>query len=748
MTGTIRYASLNAHRGYEQSRRDDLEAIGYMLIFFLTGNLPWQGLKIEGKSAKFKAIMNLKASTPIDVLCRNCPIEFVHYLNYVKRLEFAQEPDYFYLKRTFSTLFLKQRFTNDFMFDWVSQNEREQFNERARRKKLEIQQQKQLQLEDIIQLQIKQQNQELADKQRKKMEQQQQMLIQQQEQMLQQQQRLKDEQSEILKNIKEKQKQSEQSNSEDEQDENEQNQDDQDEENEKDADRDWNMINKKLTELNEQQNEGEKLPIATATFPLQQRNKQNSSQQMQMQLQLVPRYQIVSITPFKSPYNDDKEINKQQDQKIQGQTTQQLGIGNITDTSDKANDSFHKKSQNSAKHPFFDSPSNSTSNSPTPSPSTSQQGTNAAFTSSPPPEQSPQNSSNNNYNNNNYNNNQYDQQGMSGEVYASQNSSTVLSSDPPSTSIPNSGPINTSRTRIGSNQSQQHSQSQTQIAPQQQAMTSRQKSSNKHSKSPLHHHKQQNLTSQTLITSQQSQSIQFITKAKKPLSLSQPNIVQLQHPSASQPQTSPISNSQQVFQPSSHNQLMIAHDQSPLPVVLSRHVHSMHSNMNNQLQYPIQSMGTSSGQVAQLAGASAWAGITRITSPNYLIKGNSNSSPIKQSQPEKQKQQRSAGVLQAQPRSSGSKAVTDINGGTYVILSRNSNFINFNNLETNTAQIGRMNNTSQFAQQQGSNILGSAARQVAKETSEQQSTQRKNSQQNQLSPQLNSVPLNQQNAKK
>jgi serine/threonine protein kinase len=73
MTGTARYVSINSHLGIEQSRRDDLESIGYVLIYFLRGNLPWEKLEAQSKLEKFRKIMETKINTPIDELCRGYP---------------------------------------------------------------------------------------------------------------------------------------------------------------------------------------------------------------------------------------------------------------------------------------------------------------------------------------------------------------------------------------------------------------------------------------------------------------------------------------------------------------------------------------------------------------------------------------------------------------------------------------------------------------------------------------------------
>lgn len=73
LTGTARYASINAHLGIEQSRRDDLEAIGYVLVYFLKGKLPWQGVRANNKAEKYHKIMEKKMSTPIEYLCLGLP---------------------------------------------------------------------------------------------------------------------------------------------------------------------------------------------------------------------------------------------------------------------------------------------------------------------------------------------------------------------------------------------------------------------------------------------------------------------------------------------------------------------------------------------------------------------------------------------------------------------------------------------------------------------------------------------------
>ena len=92
--GTLRYASLNSHKGIRQSRRDDLESMIYILIYFLKGKLPWQDVKAKQKEERHKLISEIKSKVTIESLCENLPSEFAELLTYVKNLEFDEKPLY------------------------------------------------------------------------------------------------------------------------------------------------------------------------------------------------------------------------------------------------------------------------------------------------------------------------------------------------------------------------------------------------------------------------------------------------------------------------------------------------------------------------------------------------------------------------------------------------------------------------------------------------------------------------------
>ncbi|KAH0469579.1 hypothetical protein IEQ34_001137 [Dendrobium chrysotoxum] len=128
LTGTARYASVNTHLGVEQSRRDDLESLGYVLMYFLRGSsisniifpsLPWQGLKAGTKKQKYDKISEKKMLTPVEVLCKSHPPEFLSYFHYCRSLRFEDKPDYSYLKRLFRDLFIREGYQFDYVFDWT-----------------------------------------------------------------------------------------------------------------------------------------------------------------------------------------------------------------------------------------------------------------------------------------------------------------------------------------------------------------------------------------------------------------------------------------------------------------------------------------------------------------------------------------------------------------------------------------------------------------------------------------------------
>lgn len=108
-----------ANTAIEQSRRDDMESLGYVMLYFCRGSLPWQGLKAATKKQKYDRIMEKKMTTPTEVLCRGFPNEFAIYLNYTRSLRFDDKPDYSYLRKIFRDLFVREGFQYDYVFDWT-----------------------------------------------------------------------------------------------------------------------------------------------------------------------------------------------------------------------------------------------------------------------------------------------------------------------------------------------------------------------------------------------------------------------------------------------------------------------------------------------------------------------------------------------------------------------------------------------------------------------------------------------------
>ena len=120
LTGTARYASINALQGYEQSRRDDLESAGYVLMYFLRGNLPWQNMKVKTKEEKYKSILNKKKEISSKELGKNFPIEFAEILDYFKKLSYTEEPDYEMCTKKLLSVLEKEKLKFDYVYDWTT----------------------------------------------------------------------------------------------------------------------------------------------------------------------------------------------------------------------------------------------------------------------------------------------------------------------------------------------------------------------------------------------------------------------------------------------------------------------------------------------------------------------------------------------------------------------------------------------------------------------------------------------------
>ena len=125
-TGTLRYSSANAQKGLQQSRRDDLESLGYVILYFFRGKLPWEDFypNLTEKEIYLKTF-KMKAFMPLDKLCKNCPQDFKEYFIYVKKLKFQEDPDYEYLRNIFKKILKKEGVLDDYKnldFSWVKNN--------------------------------------------------------------------------------------------------------------------------------------------------------------------------------------------------------------------------------------------------------------------------------------------------------------------------------------------------------------------------------------------------------------------------------------------------------------------------------------------------------------------------------------------------------------------------------------------------------------------------------------------------
>jgi serine/threonine protein kinase len=111
--GTARYASIAAHRSQEQGRKDDLEAIGYLLVYMYKGKLPWQSIKHKDKKEKYRLIGEKKTEITEEELCAGMPKEFCVFMKYVRTLDFNEKPHYSALRKMFERLYESRNYKAD-----------------------------------------------------------------------------------------------------------------------------------------------------------------------------------------------------------------------------------------------------------------------------------------------------------------------------------------------------------------------------------------------------------------------------------------------------------------------------------------------------------------------------------------------------------------------------------------------------------------------------------------------------------
>lgn len=115
--GTAKYASIAAHERHEQSRKDDLESLVYILVYLYKGKLPWSDLKIKDKKKRYKKIYKEKLKNTPEELCDKMPREYTVFLNYIKEMSFDEDPPYSSFIKMFTKLYNKNNFEND-LYDW------------------------------------------------------------------------------------------------------------------------------------------------------------------------------------------------------------------------------------------------------------------------------------------------------------------------------------------------------------------------------------------------------------------------------------------------------------------------------------------------------------------------------------------------------------------------------------------------------------------------------------------------------
>ena len=155
LVGTVRYISINTHQGYEQGRRDDLESLFYIIIYFIKGELPWQNIKGKTKAEKYSKILEIKKKvTENGELVEGLPIEMGKICEYILELNFAEKPNYLMIKNALEMILAKFNLSNDLQFDWYNleflnylyllQNSKNKENEKKENKKVHFEEKEQM----------------------------------------------------------------------------------------------------------------------------------------------------------------------------------------------------------------------------------------------------------------------------------------------------------------------------------------------------------------------------------------------------------------------------------------------------------------------------------------------------------------------------------------------------------------------------------------------------------------------------
>ena len=120
--GTTIFLSLNVLKGIEQTRKDELESLGLVIIYLYKGYLPWSNYKFKDIFQALEKIKAIKENLSMKQLCHGLPIEMFEYMNYIKNMNFEDTPDYRYLQSLFLNILKKIGEKNDLFFSWVDKS--------------------------------------------------------------------------------------------------------------------------------------------------------------------------------------------------------------------------------------------------------------------------------------------------------------------------------------------------------------------------------------------------------------------------------------------------------------------------------------------------------------------------------------------------------------------------------------------------------------------------------------------------